>query len=132
MKKTGGLIHSELSYLVACLGHGDSIVLADAGLPCPLGPKWIDLAVSPGVVGFLEVVRAISTEMNVSRFVVATQLVESNLSVVSCIQACFPDAHMEIVDHDDLKGLSVSAKAIVRTGEYTPFANVVLFAGVPF
>ena len=132
MKKTGGLLHSELSYVVARLGHGDLIVLADAGLPSPPGPKWIDLAVSPGVVGIVAVAEVIASEMKVERLVVASQLEEKNPRLAESLQACFPDARLEIVDHEDLKRLSGSAKAIVRTGEYTPFANVVLFAGVPF
>jgi D-ribose pyranase len=132
VKKTGGLLQSELAYVVACLGHGDSIVVADAGLPCPIGPKWIDLAVSPGVVGLHEVLSAVATEMKVDRLVIASQLTEGNPGAASSIRECFPDARVEIVDHEELKSLSRSAKAIVRTGEYTPFANVILVAGVPF
>jgi len=32
VKKTP-LLHAELSHLVATLGHGDAVVVADAGLP---------------------------------------------------------------------------------------------------
>jgi D-ribose pyranase len=130
--KTGQLLHGQLSHVVARLAHGDSVVLADAGLPHPPGPEWIDLAVSPGVAGLLDVAAAVAAEMKVDRIVLATQLLESNPAVAAAIEACFPHARVEFVDHAALKTLSASAMAVVRTGEYTPYANVILFAGVPF
>ena len=39
---------------------------------------------------------------------------------------------VEVVSHDELKRLSQGARAAVRTGEFTPYANIVLFSGVVF
>jgi D-ribose pyranase len=38
----------------------------------------------------------------------------------------------ELVAHEELKRLTASARAVVRTGECTPYANIVLIAGVTF
>ena len=38
----------------------------------------------------------------------------------------------EVVSHDRLKEISADAVLLVRSGEATPFANVVLHCGVPF
>ena len=58
MKRTG-ILHAELSGLVAAMGHGDTLVIGDAGLPVPPGVRCIDLAVSPGVPRFQQVVDAV-------------------------------------------------------------------------
>jgi D-ribose pyranase len=39
---------------------------------------------------------------------------------------------IDYVAHDALKRLSRDARAVIRTGEATPYANVVLYAGVIF
>ena len=64
MKKTP-LLHAELSGLIASLGHGDMLVIADAGLPVPPGTRTIDLAVTRGVPSFEQVLTAVLSEMQV-------------------------------------------------------------------
>ena len=40
--KRAGLLHAELSGLIAAMGHGDLLVIGDAGLPVPWpGGYWI-------------------------------------------------------------------------------------------
>jgi D-ribose pyranase len=43
-----------------------------------------------------------------------------------------PDVPLTTVSHDIFKHRCRTARAIVRTGEFTPYANVMLFAGVVF
>lgn len=64
MKKST-LINSELSYLVATLGHTDEITVCDAGLPIPDEVQRIDLALTHGVPSFLETVRVFLSESQV-------------------------------------------------------------------
>lgn len=132
VKRTGGLIHGELSFAVALLGHGDSIVVGDAGLPVAGRSTLIDLAVSPGTVSFRSVVAALSTEMCVESLVMASELAQTDQELVDWVAGQYPDASVEMVSHSDFKGRAGSAGVHVRTGEYTPYANVVLVAGVPF
>ncbi|MEO8247829.1 MAG: D-ribose pyranase [Burkholderiales bacterium] len=132
MKKTG-LLHADLSRLIATLGHGDMLVIGDAGLPIPNGPLRIDLALVPGVPSVAQVLRAVLLEMQVERTMIARESVER------AAPAALPTWYSEQltlapeqISHDDLKQLSVAARAVVRTGECTPYANVVLVAGVTF
>lgn len=37
-----------------------------------------------------------------------------------------------IISHEDLKAMSKNARAIIRTGEYKPYANIILESGVEF
>ncbi len=132
MKRTA-LLHAELSRVIATLGHGDMLVLGDAGLPIPDGPLRIDLAVTPGLPPLADVLRAVLTEMQVERVVLARETLAREIGGALpawCAGqlAVTPD----LVSHEELKRLTASAKAVVRTGECTPYANVVLFAGVTF
>lgn len=125
MKKTG-ILNAELAHVVATLGHGQMLVVGDAGLPVPPGVPCIDLAVSLGVPRFWDVLDAVLTEMEVERAVIAS---EAGSAVVAAFEARFP---VEAVSHEALKKMSEGAVAVVRTGEVVPYTNVVLVSGVPF
>lgn len=136
MKRTP-LLNRHLSKLVASLGHMDEIVIADAGLPVPPNVDVIDLAVSPGIPGFFDVVDAISRELIVEQAVFAE---EASPELATRIEVKL--AHWEAetgkpieqvrVPHSDFKIRSQRARAVIRTGEVTPYANVILVSSVPF
>lgn len=100
-------------------------MIGDAGLPVPPGVRVIDLAVTRGVPGFLEVLDAVVAEMCVERAVIASEAG----TIAADSAARLP---VERETHSEFKRLSAGARAIVRTGECTPYANVALFAGVVF
>jgi D-ribose pyranase len=129
--KQQGLLHSELNKIIAGMGHGDMLVIADNGLPVPPGVRVIDLALSPGLVSFLDVLKAVVPELVIESQIVATELKATNHDLLTQIQQMV-NKPCEIVDHVELKRLTERATAIVRTGEWTPYANVILVAGVPF
>jgi D-ribose pyranase len=131
MKKTA-LLHAELSGLIARLGHGDLLVIGDAGLPIPEGPQRIDLAVTANVPRFMEVVAAVLQEMQVEGAVVAEELSGRNPAVEQALRVSLGDAPITRIPHESFKALSAKARAIVRTGEFSPYANVILRAGVVF
>jgi D-ribose pyranase len=131
MKKTP-LLHSALSHAIARLGHGDMIVIADAGLPVPEGTPCIDLAVTRGVPAFMQVLAAVLSEMQVERIVVARELRARSAAMYDEIVAAFPALTAQEIAHEELKALTRHARAVVRTGEFTPYANIVLVAGVVF
>jgi D-ribose pyranase len=137
--KRGVILNPDLSRLVASLGHGDAVVVADAGLPIPEGLVRIDLAFAPGKPPFLDVLDALLSEMEVERAVLASELRAAAPAAfqegVSARLLSLPKVRargVEYVSHEDLKRLSRGARAVVRTGEFTPYANVILHAGVVF
>lgn len=44
----------------------------------------------------------------------------------------FGDKEWIVTDHEHFKQATKTAKAVIRTGETTPFANVILHSGVIF
>lgn len=133
MKKTL-LLHAELSHCIATLGHGDMLIIADAGLPIPAQVQRIDLAVSLGTPSLQTVLQAVLSEMQVERTLVAQEALV-NEKTPDWYQAFVGQGlpkTFEAVSHEAFKKLSQQARAIVRTGEATPYANIILYSGVCF
>lgn len=131
MKKTG-LLNQPLSEVIAGLGHYDTLVVGDAGLPIPASTRRIDLAVSAGVPRFLEVVSAILGEMQVQRAIVAQEMPARSPEAYAALRQLLGDIQVELVPHEALKAQTATARAVARTGEFTPYANVILVSGVVF
>jgi D-ribose pyranase len=131
MKKTG-LLNQELSRVIAGMGHRDSIVICDAGLPIPASTCRIDLALEKGLPSFLDTVRVILGELQVEEAVIASEMGQSSPQIRVKLLELLPGVCLREVSHKELKLLCLAAKAVVRTGEFTPYANVVLFSGVIF
>jgi D-ribose pyranase len=138
--KAGRLLHSELSAVIARMGHGDSLVIGDAGLPIPHGPVRIDLALTRGIPSFLATLETVLDELRIERVILAEEIEARNPEQLAGIEAILAGyrvrtgASVEIVrvPHDELKRRTAGAVAAVRTGECTPYANAILCSGVVF
>lgn len=136
MKRTK-LLNRHLSALVASLGHLDEITIGDAGLPVPDGVAVIDLAVTANVPRFSDVIDALMSEMVIETAIIAheadTALSETLANTVSRWAAAQGKlASLERLSHDDFKARSGRSKAVIRTGETTPYCNMILISGVSF
>ena len=131
MKKTG-ILNARLAGVVGGMGHTDLLVVADAGLPVPPGVECIDLAVTAGVPRVLDVLAAVATELEVEGLTFAEELLERDQTLAAAVRTLFPGAAEAHLPHDAFKRLTERARAVVRTGEFTPYANVILASGVVF
>ncbi|GAB7529056.1 D-ribose pyranase [Pseudomonas sp. 3A(2025)] len=134
MKKTP-LLNIALSRVIASLGHGDILMIVDAGMPVPPGVELIDLALTRGVPDFVGVLDVVLSEMQVESHVLASEMIEVKPPALQMIETLQFDGQLgqqSWVSHEALKALSRRAKAIVRTGECQPYSNVALVAGVVF
>lgn len=131
MKRTS-LLQSDLSYMIATLGHLDTLVIADAGLPIPAQTVRIDLALTQGVPGAIQTLEVVLDEMKVEKVVLAEEVKERNPNYLAEVQDLLPNIPIEFVTHAELKTRTASARAVVRTGEFAPYANVILVSGVVF
>lgn len=128
MKKQG-ILNRELAGIFAKMGHTDQLVIADCGLPIPDGVRCIDLSYTLGKPTFLDIVEAVTTDFQVEKAIVATELPKHNHSVHQELDNKF---ELTYISHEELKEVSKQAKVIIRTGEATPYANIVLQSGVIF
>jgi D-ribose pyranase len=131
MKRTP-LLHAELSEVIARLGHGDLLVIGDAGLPIPEGPRRIDLALTANVPRLHEVLAAVLSEMAVESAVVADELAAINPALHAQLCRQLEPIPVSTTPHEDFKARTRAARAVVRSGEFSPYANVILRAGVVF
>lgn len=130
--KKHGILNPQLSRVIAELGHTDALVIADAGLPIPPGVERIDLALTGGIPRFTDVLSAILGEMQVERAVIAREMQAASPQLHAQIGATMNNCPIGEVSHEDFKLLTARARAIVRTGEFTPYANIILYSGVVF
>lgn len=129
MKKQG-ILNRELAGIFARLGHTDKIVIADCGLPIPDGVRCIDLAYKLGEPGFQTILEVVLDDLKVEHAYLAEEIKEANDSVHTAILKNVES--VTYVTHEQFKKMSSEAKVIIRTGEITPYANIMLQSGVIF
>ena len=122
-----GILNAQLAGLLARLGHTDTVVVADCGLPVPADVPVVDLALVFGVPRFDDVFTALLAEIEVEGVTLADQAPQM-------VHDLIPEGVEMIaeIDHEDLKEMVAGAAFVVRTGETTPYANAILHCGVPF
>jgi D-ribose pyranase len=128
--KKDGIINAQLAYSMARLGHTDRLVVCDAGLPISPGTEVVDFAFQFGVPSFEVVLRGLLDELIVEGATAAEEVKEQNPTVHKLLEDRLPD--LGYVSHEELKRISSTVRLVVRTGEATPFSNVILRCGVPF
>lgn len=138
--KKGTLLNSDISSVISRLGHTDSIVIGDAGLPIPQGPQRIDLALTHGIPGFLQVVDVVTREMQVESAIIAEEIKQHNPQLHSELVALLESLQqlqgntisIRYVSHEQFKQQTQCSQAVIRSGECSPYANIILGAGVTF
>ena len=136
MKKKGTL-NSQLSLLIARMGHTDRLVVCDCGLPIPRTHELVDLALTKNVPTFTETVRVILEELQVEAAVIAKEMETDNPQRYAELTRLLKEAgvaQVSKVSHEAFKTSMANGcnTAFVRTGEATPYANVILIGGVAF
>lgn len=134
--KKHGIVNSDISRVLSYMGHTDTIAVGDCGLPVPHETERIDLALTLGKPGFMEVLKAVSEDMKVEKIVLAEEIKEKNPAILSEIKELFQvletGFNVEFVSHEELKKQTKQCRAVIRTGETTPYANIILQSGCIF
>ncbi|MBZ5200140.1 D-ribose pyranase [Planomicrobium chinense] len=128
MKKLG-MINRDIAASLASFGHTDLLVIGDCGLPIPKGVPCIDLSYRIGEPSFLTVLEAVLDDFQAEAAFIAREITEGNPEVEKKI---LEQLKADYISHEELKEQSKQAKLIIRTGEATPYANIVLRSGVIF
>ncbi|SIO18430.1 ribose transport protein RbsD [Carnobacterium alterfunditum] len=131
--KKHGILNSEIAKVLADLGHMDKIAIGDAGLPVPDGVKKIDLALTLSEPSFLSVLKVVLSDMKVEKVVLAEEIKQQNAVQLAAVEAALTeDEVVTYVSHEDFKSQLKDVKAVIRTGEATPYSNIILQSGVLF
>ncbi|CUZ41160.1 D-ribose pyranase [Serratia marcescens] len=138
--KKGVLLNSDVSAVIARLGHTDQLTLCDAGLPIPAAAQRIDLALTQGVPTFMQVFAAVTQEMQVESAILAEEIVKQNPSLHEALLAELTalgqrqgnTISVRYISHQAFKAQTEHSRAVIRSGECSPYANLILCAGVTF
>lgn len=130
--KKNGILNSSISKVLSDLGHTDQITIGDLGLPIPNQVEKIDLSLKIGTPTFIEVLALFAQEMVIEKIILAEEIKEANTEQLKKIQTLFPEIPIKFISHEAFKKQTETSKCIVRTGEATPYANIILESGVLF
>jgi len=131
--KKNGILNSEISKVLSDLGHKDQIVIGDCGLPVPDGVQKIDIALKFDTPSFIETLDTVLSDMEIEKIILANEIKSDNKEVEGeIINLVGEDVDYDYTSHEEFKKLTRNVKAIIRTGERSPFANIILQSNVIF
>ena len=132
MRRNNGTLNGQLARVISELGHTDKLVVTDAGLPIPPGVERVDLAVRQNLPRFLDLLDAVLAEVAVEGVLMSEEIKQHSPEMLAEIEARFTGVEIRFVPHTEFKRSTGEARAAVRSGEFTPYANVLLTAGVVY
>lgn len=136
--KKNGILNSDIARVLAYMGHTDLLCIGDCGLPVPEETERIDLALRFGQPAFMEVLKEVASDMKIEKIILAEEMKEKNPEKLQEVLKFFDNCEtgfkieVEYVSHSELKKMTGKCKAVIRTGEITPYANIILQSGCIF
>ncbi|RKX55469.1 MAG: D-ribose pyranase [Thermotoga sp.] len=147
MKKKG-ILNPKISELVARMGHGDMLVVTDRGFPLPMNPSVtvVDVSVGANLPGVVDVLKVILEELEIEEIIIAEetekispQIHKEFMKIISEVRNKGNEIRIKVIPHMEFKHMLLrgaeegkEVKGMVRTGELTPYANIILVSGVTF
>jgi D-ribose pyranase len=134
VRRNRGTLNGQLARVISETGHTDRLVVTDAGLPIPSGVERVDLAIRENLPRFLDVLDAVLDEVAVEAVLLPEEIKQASPEMLAQIEERFErlGVTLEFVPHTEFKRATGAARAAVRSGEFTPYANVLLTAGVVY
>ncbi len=127
----GPILNSELSHAIASMGHGDLMIVCDAGFPIPRDAWRVDLALIQDVPDLETVLTAISGSFIAEKVAYAAEMAQNNPRLLEKVKRIFAEAEHATIPHSQiLGGIAKQAKVIVRSGAFDPWGNILLYSGV--
>lgn len=128
-----GILNPSIAKVLASIGHKDLLVVSDSGLPIPKGVERIDLAWKPNEPRYLDVLKEILKYIVVEKVILAEELKTVSSMMHEKILELIPEnVEIEYVPHVQFKKKTETAKAIIRTGEFTPYPSIIIVAGCAY
>ncbi len=128
--KEVGIVNRELARVLSAQGHGDLLMVVDAGFAIPKNADVVDISLSENSPMLIDTLMELKKFFSVEKLIFADKTKEVSPSLFNNITALFgDDIPVEIVTHPQIKELSTRVKSVIRTGDFTAFANVILVSG---
>jgi D-ribose pyranase len=125
-----GTINRSIAKILSEQGHQDLLMVADAGFAIPKEVEVIDISLGENNPMVLTVLAELKKFFSVEKMIMANQTKETSPSLfVSISQSFGENIPVETIDHAELKQLAKEVKAVIRTGDFTAYGNVILVSG---
>ncbi|MDB5084787.1 MAG: D-ribose pyranase [Bacilli bacterium] len=125
----GGILHPTLNRILSETGHTDLLTICDRGFPVPKGPERLDLALFDNLPTVLDVLAAIDQQFVIDRIIITEEMQEASPERVNQLRQRFPHLRIDLVSHRRFKDICPESRAVIRTGDTTPYANLMIVSG---
>jgi D-ribose pyranase len=127
--KRGPLLHPGIAHLLTATGHSDYFTICDRGFPVPVGPERIDLALTDDLPTVLDVLRIVHAEFVIDRVVIPVEVEIVSPAHVDRLREVLGEVPLMPVPHSAFKRMSHDGRATIRTGDTTPYGNIIVVSG---
>jgi D-ribose pyranase len=125
-----GIVNRELSRVLSEQGHGDLLMVVDAGFAIPKGADVVDISLAQNSPLVIDTLQELKKFFSVEKLIFANDTKEVSPTLFKNIKKLFgKSVPVEMVTHPEIKEISKRVKAVIRTGDFTAYANVILVSG---
>ena len=125
-----GILNPQINSLLARVRHTNMLVIADRGFPFWPSIETVDISLVDNIPTVLQVFEAIRANFDIGKIIMAEEFIQANNADVNKLfaAAISPIPH-QYVAHTELKRLVPAAIGLIRTGDTTQYANMILISG---
>jgi len=125
-----GTVNRLIAKVLSEQGHQDLLMVVDAGFAIPKEVEVVDISLGENNPIVLNVLAELKKFFSVEKMIMANQTKETSPTLYMAISKSFGEnMPVETIDHAELKKLAKSVKAVIRTGDFTAYGNVILVSG---
>lgn len=125
-----GIINRGIAKIISEQGHQDLLMVCDAGFAIPKNIEVIDISLKENSPMVIDTLVVLKKYFSIEKMILAKQTQETNPTFFKNLTETFDDnIEIEIMNHKELKVVSQNVKAVIRTGDFTAYANVILVSG---
>jgi D-ribose pyranase len=124
------ILNPQLLSLLARVRHTNTLVIADRGFPHFPYLETIDISLVNDSPTVLQVLAAIRPDFRIDKAYMAREFIEQNpLATQARFTKALGDLPFTYEPHAELKRRVPAAIGLIRTGDTTQYANVILVSG---
>jgi D-ribose pyranase len=127
-----GILNPQINALLAHVRHTNMLVIADRGFPFFPYVETIDISLVDGIPTVMDVFKAIKENFEISEIYMAEEFQNVNKpETIQAITKATQPVPIHFEPHIEFKKKVPSAIGLIRTGDSTQYANMILVSG-PF
>jgi len=128
--KEVGIINRDIAAVISEQGHGDLLMITDAGFAIPIEVEVIDISLAENVPSIMDVLNELKNFFSVEKMIMSRETKEVSPTHFKKVSEAYgKNMDVEVIEHSELKELSHHVKAVIRTGDFTAYGNVILVSG---